>query len=200
MAQQKLLSHASYKEMETPFTLTGGKSSGYGLGVFVRDARGHRMIEHGGEVGGFVAENIVFPDDGVAVAVLTNEVASDAASEIAHGVMPLVLPAVKKPAEPASPVAEALKKLLPELQQGTVDRTALTLNCSAYFSPEALEDFKATLAPLGALKEVSPQRTSLRGGMTFGLYVAKFEKGAVRITTYATKDGKLEQLLVVGRE
>ena len=53
--------------------------TGYGLGVQVGDRNGHRYIEHSGEVSGFVAENIVFPEDKAAVTVLTNEDASSAA-------------------------------------------------------------------------------------------------------------------------
>jgi len=34
------------------------------------------MLEHSGEVSGFVAENMVFPDDSVAIVVLTNQDAS----------------------------------------------------------------------------------------------------------------------------
>ncbi|MFC6646695.1 serine hydrolase domain-containing protein [Granulicella cerasi] len=198
IAQQKLLSPASYKEMTTAFTLKNGKSANYGLGVFSRDVNGHHMIEHSGEVGGFVAENVLFPDDGVAIVVLTNEVASSAAGAIAHQLFPLLMPTPATTTD--SPVAAALKQLLPQLQQGSIDRAALTSNASSYFTADALTDFRATLAPLGALKDVTQQRTALRGGMTFGLYTAKFEKGSVRISTYYTKDGKIEQLLITGKE
>ena len=73
--EQKLLSPASYKLFETPFVLANGESSHYGLGTFVYDRNGHRELEHSGEVGGYVSENIVFPDDGIAIVVLTNQVA-----------------------------------------------------------------------------------------------------------------------------
>ena len=34
---------------------------------------GHRSIEHGGEVSGFVSDNEVLVDDGSCIAVLTNQ-------------------------------------------------------------------------------------------------------------------------------
>ncbi len=57
MIARSVLSADSYKEMFTEVKLKDGKSSHYGLGVFVRDVNGHRMIEHSGEVTGFVSEN-----------------------------------------------------------------------------------------------------------------------------------------------
>jgi CubicO group peptidase (beta-lactamase class C family) len=110
---QSLLTPASYKEMETPFTLANGKDSHYGLGVEIFNFDGRKVIAHSGEVGGFVAENIFFPDDHAAIAVLTNQEASEAASEIAKEIAPLLLTksaeapasansATPPPAEPAS--------------------------------------------------------------------------------------------------
>ncbi len=199
--KQKLLKPESYKAFQTPFVLKNGKATTYGLGTEVLDANGHLMLEHSGEVGGYVAENIALPQDDVAIVVLTNEIASEAASEIARGVAPLVVPGLHKatPPTPADPLLARLKPLFKELQQGTIDRTALTPDANDYFGAETLADFKTTLAPLGELKDVTRLRTSLRGGMTFGLYKVSFADGAVLVTTYLTADGKLEQLLVIGK-
>src|SRR5208283_4680263 len=81
---QSLLKPESYKEMFTEVKLKNGDATHYGLGVEVRDRDGHRSIEHSGEVSGFVSDNEVLIDDGVAVAVLTNQDAVSAASTIAH--------------------------------------------------------------------------------------------------------------------
>ena len=62
----------------------------YGLGIAVRYESGHRVLEHGGAVSGFTAENLIFPDDHIAVAVLTNEMPADAASQIAHKIADLL--------------------------------------------------------------------------------------------------------------
>jgi CubicO group peptidase (beta-lactamase class C family) len=78
-----LLSSESYKRMFTEVKLNDGKSTHYGLGVFVRDQNGHTLIEHGGEVSGFVSDNAVLVDEGIAIAVLTNQDAVGAASTIA---------------------------------------------------------------------------------------------------------------------
>ena len=52
---------------------------------------GRTVIEHSGEVSGFVSENVVFPGDRAAIVVLTNEMATQAASMIADRVAPMIL-------------------------------------------------------------------------------------------------------------
>jgi CubicO group peptidase (beta-lactamase class C family) len=199
--RQSLLSPASYKLMETPFTLKDGKSSGYGLGVFVRDHNGHLELEHGGEVGGYVSENIVFPNDKIAIVVLTNETASEAASEIAAQITPLVLaPTDASATTAADPVAAQLPEILTGLAKGEIDRSLFTANCNSYFSADALKDFQATLAPLGAVTNVTKTRSALRGGMSFGLYRITFANGsALLLDTYTLPNGKIEQLLILGK-
>ena len=44
----------------------------YGMGWFVNTYRGHRRVEHGGNIDGFSANVALFPQDGVGVVVLTN--------------------------------------------------------------------------------------------------------------------------------
>ena len=87
---QTVLKPESYKQMFTEVKLKDGKGTQYGLGVDVRDRDGHRSIEHSGEVSGFVSDNIVLVDDGVAVAVLTNQDAVGAAAMIARLAAPVV--------------------------------------------------------------------------------------------------------------
>jgi len=87
LINQSLLKPASYREMETEVVLNNGVGTRYGLGVSVLSQNGHRWLEHSGEVSGFTAETIVLPDDGFAVAVLTNQDAVGAASQIGQGVV-----------------------------------------------------------------------------------------------------------------
>src|SRR5262245_61302777 len=44
----------------------------YALGWFVDTYRGHRRIEHGGNIDGFSANAALFPKNGVGMVVLTN--------------------------------------------------------------------------------------------------------------------------------
>ena len=89
--QSKLLKPASYREFETEVLLENGLGTNYGLGVEVTTEFGHRSLEHSGEVSGFTSENIVFPDERVAVVVLTNQDAAEASEAIAISIAPLLL-------------------------------------------------------------------------------------------------------------
>jgi CubicO group peptidase (beta-lactamase class C family) len=197
---QSILKPESYTQFETAFVTKDGKDTEYGLGVKVHHPNGHLELQHGGEVGGYVANNIVFPNDKVAIVVLTNEVASSAAATIGTQITALVLPgAVTAEAAPDA-VADALPGILASFAEGKIDRTLFTANCNAYFSAEALADFKATVAPLGAVKSVYRTRTALRGGMTFGEYRVVFADGTTLVmNTYNWPDGKIEQFLITGK-
>jgi D-alanyl-D-alanine carboxypeptidase len=76
-------------------------------------------------VDGFVAQNLVFTDDKVAVAVLTNQEASAAAGAIARAVSGLVLPSTSPAATAASDAVQAeaqARQILGRFQQGAIDR------------------------------------------------------------------------------
>ena len=202
---QSLLSKASYGEFETPFKLADGQDSHYGLGVSIRTIANQKAIEHSGEVGGFVAENLLLPDSKVAIAVLTNQEASGAASQIARALLPIVLtPATQDSAADTTAAASFAPKLttiLTGLVQGKIDRSLFTADCNDYFNQDALSDFQSSLAPLGTVNSITLESSALRGGMTFGAYKATFSGGtSIRLAVYVEPGGKIEQLLVEGKE
>ena len=194
---QKLLKPESYREFETEVVLKNGLGTRYGLGVDVSSEFGHRALSHGGEVSGFTAENMVFPDERVAVAVLTNEDAAAAAGQIASGIAPLLL-ASDDPETPAK-LGQA-RKIFEGLQHGTIDRSLFTDNANFYFSEQALKDFASSLGPLGTPQDFTQTRQSLRGGMKLRVYRIKFPNKTLRAWTYEMPDGKLEQYQVAAQE
>lgn len=194
---QKLMKPAAYREFETEVVLKDGMGTRYGLGVEVNEAFGHRMIAHSGEVSGFTAENMVFPDQKVAVAVLTNEDAASASGAIARNIAPLLL---ESSDADTSAKTEQAKKIFEGLQHGTIDRSLFTDNCNFYFSDQALQDFASGLAPLGPPEEFVQTRQELRGGMTLRVYRVKFNDKTLRAWTYEMPDGKLEQYQVAATD
>jgi CubicO group peptidase (beta-lactamase class C family) len=191
---QSILKPESYRQMFTEVKLKDGKGTHYGLGVEVRDRDGHPSIEHSGEVSGFVADNEVLVDDGVAVAVLTNQDAVGAASTMALLVAPAVLGSSLGAGE-----SQALA-IYRGLQQGHIDRSLLAPNLSDYFTPEALADFQFSLAPLGEPLSFHQKNTGLRGGMTFRAFEIVYPGKSLSLTTYTYPDGKLEQYLIAPAE
>ena len=185
-----VLKPESYQEMFTEVKLKDGSGTHYGLGVEVSTENGRRTIEHSGEVTGFVSDNAVLPDDGVAVAVLTNHMAGGA-SEIANLVVGLI--AGNKSQNEAE--RQALR-IYRGLQEGKLDRRELAPNLNDYFSEQTVADFRASLGPLGEPLTFRQTHEELRGGMTFHAFRITYPTRRLSLSTYTYPDGKLEQFLV----
>jgi CubicO group peptidase (beta-lactamase class C family) len=194
---QKLMKPASYREFETEILLKNGLGTRYGLGVNVSSEFGHRSLSHGGEVMGFTSENVIFPDERVAVVVLTNQDASDASGAIARGIAPLLL-ASDDPATPEK-LAQA-RRIFDGLQHGTIDRSLFTDNANFYFNEQALKDFASSLGPLGIPEEFVQLSQGLRGGMKLRVYAIKFPKTELSASIYEMPDGKLEQYQIAAQD
>lgn len=190
---QSLLKPASYREMTKEIQLTNGLGSGYGLGIAVTTDSGRRALEHGGEVSGFTAENVIYPDARVAISVLANQDATHITGDIARALAPVVFEA----ADPNAAKATALtRKIFEGLQRGTIDRSLFTSNCNSYFDDAALADFSSSLGKLGTPTSFTQIASRLRGGMTLRRYRATFPQTKVIVWTYTMPDGKIEQYQV----
>jgi D-alanyl-D-alanine carboxypeptidase len=193
MLAHRLLKPASQKEMESEVKLKDGRGTGYGLGLQVGVIGDHRVVRHGGEVSGFTAQNMVFPDDNIAVVALTNQDANGAPSLIARQIAVTLL---TPPGSATAAKLEQARKIFAGLQRGKIDRVLFTSNANAYFTPQALQDFASSLGPLGEPQDFTPTGEQGRGGMTFRGYSVKFPKVTLNVIIYEMPDGKLEQYLV----
>jgi CubicO group peptidase (beta-lactamase class C family) len=72
---KRLVSEKSFNEFTSPQMKIGGKVS-YGLGWFLRDWHGHKVVEHGGNIDGFNALVAMMPDQKLGFVLLTNISAS----------------------------------------------------------------------------------------------------------------------------
>ena len=193
---QKLLKPASYREMGADASLKNGIGTNYGLGVSVDTQAGHRALSHGGEVSGFTAENVVFPDDRAAIVVLTNQDAAGAAGPIAGGIAPLLF-ATNDPATPAK--LEQAKKIFAGLQHGKIDRSLFTDNANAYFSEQALEGFRDRTGTAGHTTVIySDEPGTARRHDSASLH-RQFPQKILRAWTYEMPDGKLEQYQIAAQ-
>jgi len=83
---ESILTAASKAQMWTPVKLNDGTVKKYGFGWFLDTLAGHKNIGHGGSTSGFSATIQRFPDDKLAVIVLTNtdeEIATTLGKKIA---------------------------------------------------------------------------------------------------------------------
>jgi CubicO group peptidase (beta-lactamase class C family) len=191
---QTVLRPTSYAQMEKEIILKNGLGTRYGLGVDVRQEQGERVIEHGGEVSGFTAHNLVFPDKRMAVVVLVNEDSVDASSDIAKKIAALLF----READ-AGKQEDQSREIFNGLQQGKINRALFTDNCNSYFTEQALDDFAAGLGPLGPPNEFTQTYKQDRGGMTFRLFEVRFPKKTVDVWERIMPDGKIEQYQVNGK-
>ena len=197
LIDESLLRPESYRQMKTEVHLASGVGSGYGLGVSLALTNARRLVSHSGEVSGFTATNDVFPDERVAVAVLTNMDATSASQQIASKIESIVF----AQSEPGMTAAlEKMRNIFASLQRGKLDRPLFTANANAYFTDEAIADFAAALGPLGTPQEFTQSAQSLRGGMTLRRYEIKFPAKTLHLTTLIMPDGKIEQYQIASAE
>ena len=195
LLEGKVLKPASLAEMIRTVRLKNGAPTYYALGVFVSSDSGHPRLSHGGAVSGFVSQNTVWLGQGAAVAVLTNLDGSSAPGEITRGIGPLLLAENQDP-QAAQKLAQA-QEVFSELQAGKIDRTLLTSDADAYFTPQVLADAAASLGPLGAPKSFEQTSTGHRGGMTYRNFRISFPSGkTLDVETFAEPDGKLAEYLI----
>lgn len=193
-----VLTPADWAVQETPVKLADGTTNGYGLGVFTGSANGHRFIEHSGEAVGFLSENIVFPDDKAAVVVFINSWSSDAYQTLAQRLASIVLVPPAPDAADSVALAQA-RTVFDQLRGGTLDRGLLTDDANFYFTATTLDDYRTSLAPLGAPTAfVQTGMARLRGGFVNRVFRVSYPDTTLTISTYAEPGakGRLEQFLV----
>ena len=189
-----ILTSTSRKAMTTENLLSNGTGTHYGLGLSVRTTpEGRLRWDHGGEVMGFCSQNTVFPNEDTAIVVLTN--GCGGASDKVTGEIEALLFAPAADAD-APQALNQVRALFERLQAGHPDRSVMSDGLSVYFSAQALADFAASLAPLGKVESVVQTRSDRRGGLVHRFFRIKTVAKTVRVSTYFTPDGKLDQFLV----
>jgi len=194
LADGKLLSAASLRSLTLAVPLRDGTNPRYALGLGVSQTRnGHRRWAHSGIASGFLSININFPDDGVAITVLTNG-DGKASSAIASQLEKLLMEPIRNPFAPAA--LERANALLTGLQKGSYEREWVTDDLAGYFTPQVLSDFSTTLGPLGPLTNMQEVSSGNRGGMARRTYTVNTATQKLSVETYFMADGRLHQFLV----
>ncbi len=186
--KKSLMKPQSYVTQATTIKLNNGHDTGYAMGLFISRPNGHTMLEHDGEGAGTLTENRLYPDDGLAIVVLTNTMSGNAMIEIADRIAYMALPPSGEDAH--------IRQVFEDLQAGKIDRAAFTDNCNGYMTEATIADFKSTLGPLGEPGTFSLTRTADRGGMQYRGYRIRAGRTMLSLSVYVTKDGKIEQFLV----
>lgn len=193
LMQHKVLSEAGLRSLTSEVMLANGVGTGYALGLDVALEHGRRVLGHGGEIDGFTSHHLFYPDDGVAVIVLTNQEAVEAPETIANRLAEIML---LRSTPAAAATLDRDRAVFVSLQHGTLDPKLLTENARDYFSAQAQEDFHKSLSALGDPTEFELKRTSLRGGLVTRVYDATCSGRKLSVVVRAMANGLIEQYTV----
>ncbi|MDG2521449.1 serine hydrolase [Caulobacter segnis] len=182
-----LLKPSSITAMTTPAVLTSGEPTTYALGLRVSVQDGRRVWSHGGALSGVHTDNRIWPDEKLALSVMVNTEDNQAQSVIAERLAFLLLPSTGS--------AAVMRGLLADAAAGRIDRARLTPNADAFFSPQVLADYQASLSALGPLRMLRPTGASKRGGMTYAGFDAIYGRKVLWVSLRMTPDGKIEQFM-----
>lgn len=163
----RVLSDASIAAMQTPQIAAGSFADAYGIGWALRTIDGARVVGHGGSTNGFRAQLTLAPEQGFAIALLTNgsggaalnrEVEAWALERLAglRGEPPAV---VTLPPKALARVAGRYEQPLTEITV-TVDGDALRLDV---ISKSALSGITTEMPPMRA-EPLSDTRFVIAGG------------------------------------
>ena len=197
----KLLNAGSIHAMWTAGTLPKGTKVPYAMGFVPAEIAGHREVWHNGlapKAGGY-CYNAIFPDDDLAVIVLSNAPQGSFRGQperMVQQVLALYDPKVPEPAAPTAakddPAVNALaRKIFEQIIAGKPDPSLLTPQMTAALTPELVAQASAGWKQFGALRELTFVHAEPMGIGTQYEYTGKFANGAHPIVIFITADGKV---------
>jgi len=191
-----ILTPASYAVLTTPQRLTDGRSSGYGCGESVNDRGLALVLSHGGATSGFVAQNTVIPATRSAVVLLSNSDLSPI-GELNQALIAKVMPrSPDVPVIAGLSAVEAARKFLSDLEKGTVDRSTLGADFSAFLTPEKVAAARRALNAMGPISKLRLAGVRERGEMEVA--TVQFDLGSTTAVglMYRSADGKVQEFLI----
>ncbi|HEX8294222.1 MAG TPA: serine hydrolase [Pyrinomonadaceae bacterium] len=103
---KRLVSEKNFAELVRPQMKIAGSVS-YGLGWFLREWKGHKVLEHGGNIDGFNAQVALMPDQRLGFVMLTNVSASPLPASAMNVIWSNLVGSPEAPAQPAAAAAAA---------------------------------------------------------------------------------------------
>lgn len=190
-----VLKPESMRALTTEQLLKGGTGTRYALGLSVRTlSGGHRRWYHSGASEGFLCWNAIYPDDRISITVLTNSTRREPMQDIAQRLEDLLLAKATDPG--AVQALDEAKRLLRGLAAGQPDRQLMSADLQAYFTPQAVADFKASLPAMESFDGLAQVEHLDRGGMVYRGFSLTSGGKALRISTFLMPDGKFSQFLI----
>jgi CubicO group peptidase (beta-lactamase class C family) len=176
-------------ELQTPGTLSSGKTLDYAKGLFIQPYRGLPAVRHGGSWGGYRAELLRFPEQHFSVVCLCNRSDSNPESR-ADRIADIYLASLLKPKEPKREERDEQKKK-PEI---SVSVEALKPLTGLYRSEELavtytldLVEGKLTLVKLMGAGGM-PRSSGLQGTVLIPVAIDEFDAQTAGATFHFQRD------------
>lgn len=207
----RLLKPAYMRELWAPGKLANGQTVEYAMGFVPASIGAHREMWQNGYVplvGGYCL-NAIFPDDQLAVAVLSNSpdvVFRGVPEQIVHDVLAVVDPHMRAPQQVASSegteedvrTRALASEMFEQLSAGKLDRSILAPELNAAMTPAHVAQLSRQMSSLGRLIQMNmKQKTSLANGVYYYVYLAFFTNGVRQILITVTSDGRVNGFQVV---
>jgi CubicO group peptidase (beta-lactamase class C family) len=201
----RVVSRESLTAMTTPVKLSDGHSMDYGFGLFVVTIRGHRIISHSGGLPGFSAQNLVCPEDGIAIATLANTIDFSLAlpaTKIADVLLPGIDAALEtqtkeRVAELDDPAVRArARDWLDRLRTGKIDADQLTPQMAQALTPTVLKNAAAYLNAMGAITSFTLGGFQYQGGYRAYIYIATTASTQLKFQFMLDQQNKIAGLLL----
>ena len=193
----KVVSPESFLRMTTPRRLNDGRSSAYGCGLQIRDRGPLLVLVHSGGVSGFGSRSAFIPATRSAVVVMANsDWAGGVLDAIQDAVLAKLMPAADAPAITGKPAREVALGMLDQIRAGSVDRSQLSEEYSAFLTDARLAAMAKSVRDAGAVGHVVAGPIRERGGMEVSSL--ELTLGDTRASTlmYRTPDGKIQEFLI----
>jgi D-alanyl-D-alanine carboxypeptidase len=194
LAEGKIVSEKSYRQMTTPATLSQGTSE-YGLGLFVDSIRDQPRIGHTGGSFGFTTADEFFPKQNVRIIAFTNCVADPEPGEmitnaIFDDLFPDIVAAADRPAPDESPdVKMMVKSLFEGLQRGDEEYSELATNLATKMKNGLAKRLSERLAPFGTPTRFIYKGLRSEDNKKWYDYVINFGPGSQLKFSIALDDG-----------
>lgn len=192
LANGRAVSPGSFQQMIGSTVDVGDGVNKYGFGLMVGESGGQRRIWHNGGINGFNSMLMWLPDEGLRVAVISNDIALPSDAIAGRIVAALTsaepLPPLRTTADPGG--AAAVRKFIEDQVNGTTDFSTMSPQLADLV--RAHPEGKAMFTAWGPIKAISFVAVDL-GGMD--TYRVEFTSGPpVLFNILRTPDGKIGSL------
>jgi D-alanyl-D-alanine carboxypeptidase len=194
----KIVNAADLALMMSAGHLRDGEATSYGMGWVVGDLYNQKLIWHNGGTLGFGAMNAIFPEEKLRLVALVNDSAAKPeliTAKVFAALYPEIMAQKYTPAAGECPAMTArARTYIAQLLQGHLDRSRISPELSAHFSPKHLNEVRQALSSFGTLAEVIFKGMSTASNLTAYAYVARFPDSDLTFTLSFDTKGRLAKI------